>query len=115
MPEPKSKRSPADIAVLSWMVINVVFFLLELTQFNDTADLNNSIILVLMLVSIAGLGSMRKLGAAFATFGLTSAFSFNAFNVVYFPQVSFLNGVSAIINAIAIVYMFWSIFANRFR
>ncbi len=113
--ENKSGRSAAIYAILAWMVINAVFFALEVTVLNDAADLNNSIILVLSVLSIVGLSSMRKLGAAVATFSLTYAFSFNAFNVIYYPQVALLNGTSAIINAAAIIYMFKSIFANRYR
>lgn len=111
----KSSNSPAIYAVLAWMVINAVFMVLELTVFNDAADLNNSILLVLWVLSIGGLSLMRKLGAAVATFSLTYAFSFNAFNMIYFPEARLLNGTSLIINGIAIVYIFRSIFGNRFR
>ena len=113
--ETKSARSPAVAAIVAWMIINAVFFALELTVFNDAADLNNSITLVLMVLSVVGLLSMRKLGAAFATFALTYTFSFNTFNVIYYPQVFVLNGTSAIINGIAVVYLYRSIFANKFR
>ena len=102
-------------AIVTWMIINAVFYALEVTIFNDSADLNNSILLILMIVSTAGLLSMKKIGVALATFSLIYAFSFNAFNVIYFPDVRLLNGVSAIINAIAIVYMFISIFQNRYK
>ncbi len=98
------------------MVINMVFMVLELTIFEDAVDLNNSILLVLMTLSFVGLFTMRKLGAAVATFSLIYAFSFNAFNVIYFyPFSTLLNGASAVVNAIAIVYMFKNIFGNRFR
>jgi len=98
------------------MVINAIFMLLEIAVFNDAADLNNSVLLVLWVLSIAGLATMRKVGAAFATFSLNYAFAFNAFNVIYFhPTATTLNGTSAIINAIAIVYLFKNIFENKFR
>ncbi len=58
---------------------------------------------------------MRKVGAALATFTVIYAFSFNAFNVIYFPEVRLLNGISAIINASAVIYMFVAIFRNKFR
>jgi hypothetical protein len=105
---------PGTYAILAWMIINAVFMILELTIFNDAADLNNSILLVLWVSSIIGLVSMRRLGAALATFSLTYAFCFNAFNVIYY-SVYLLNGTSAIINAIAIIYMFRSIFDNKFK
>jgi hypothetical protein len=115
MSETKSYKSPAIYAILAWMVINAIFFLLEFTVFNDAADLNNSILLILWISSIVGLSLMRKIGAALTTFTLIYAFSFNAFNVIYYPQVFLLNGTSALINGIAIIYMFKSIFANSFR
>lgn len=112
----KSNRSPAIYAILVWMVINAVFMFLEVTFLNDAADLNNSVLLILWIVSIIGLATMRKAGAAFATFSLVYAFAFNAFNLIYFsPQAMLLNGISAIINAIAIIYMFRAISTNKFR
>jgi hypothetical protein len=113
--EIKSKNSTAIYAILTWIVINTIFMVLELTVLNEAADLNNSILLVLWILSIVGLLSMRKLGAALTTFALTYAFSFNAFNVIYFPTTSLLNGVSSILNAVAIIYMFRSIFANAYK
>ncbi len=98
------------------MVINTIFMALEVTVLNDAADLNNSVLLVLWIISIVGLATMRKAGAAFATFSLTYAFAFNAFNVIYFhPAATLLNGSSAIINCIATAYMFRSILQNKFR
>jgi hypothetical protein len=113
--EHNTKKLQVNYAILAWIVINTIFMLFELTVFNDAADLNNSVLLVLWVSSIAGLLSMRKWGAAFVTFTLTYAFSFNAFNVIYFPNTSLLNGISAIVNAIAIAYMFSSIFANKYK
>jgi hypothetical protein len=65
-----------------------------------------------MVLSIVGLASTRRAGAFFATFTLTYASAFNAFNVIYFLEVGLLNGVSAAINAVAIVYMYMA--SNRF-
>jgi hypothetical protein len=84
MPETKTKRTPATYTLAIWMIINAVFMALEVTVFNDAADLNNSILLVLWVASTAGLLLMKKYGAAIATFTLVYAFSFNAFNVIYF-------------------------------
>ncbi len=98
------------------MVTNAIFMALEVTVLNDVADLNNSVLLVLWIISIVGLATMRKAGAAFATFSLTYAFAFNAFNVIYFhPTATLLKGTSAIINGIAMACMFRSILQNRFR
>jgi hypothetical protein len=78
---------------------------LESTVFNDAADPNNSILLVLWVVSIVGLLSER-FGAAVAIFTLLYSFAFNAFNLLYFgASIALLNGVSAAINAAAIIYM----------
>ncbi len=101
--------------VAAWIVINILFMVLELTAFNDAADLNNSVLLVFWLSSIVGLALMKKWGGALVTFVLVYAFSFNAFNVIYFPNTSLLNGVSAVINAIAFIYMFASIYRNKFN
>ncbi len=93
-------------AIIAWMAINVAFMALELTVFNDAADPNNSILLVLWVLSIVGLLSARRFGAAVAIFTLVYAFAFNAFNLLYFgPSIALLNGVSAVVNAVAIVYM----------
>jgi hypothetical protein len=111
----KSKRAPAIYAIVAWMIINVIFFALEVTTLGDIADLNNSILLVLFILSTIGLLSMRKAGAALALFTLIYAFSFNSFNVIYFPEVRLLNGISAIVNVAAIVYMFITIFQTKYR
>jgi hypothetical protein len=97
------------------MAINAVFMALEVTIFQDAVDLNNWILLALWVLSIAGLMLERKWGAALVTFTFIYAFSFNAFNCIYFPPVRVLNGASALINAVAIVYMFQSIFANKYK
>jgi hypothetical protein len=52
---------------------------------------------------------------AITLFTLIYAFSFNAFNVIYYSEVIVLNGLSAIINAAAIVSMFTIIFQNKFK
>ncbi len=114
MGELKPKRSPAIFAVVAWMVINAIFMALELTAFGDAADLNNSILLILWAASIVGLLTMKKAGAAFATFTLVYAFSFNAFNLIYFTEVYVLNGTSAIINGVAATYMFYAVFSQKF-
>jgi hypothetical protein len=47
MSDLKSKRTPATYAIVIWMMINAIFMGFELTVFNDAADPNNSILLVL--------------------------------------------------------------------
>ncbi len=110
----ENKRPLGIYAVLAWMIFNAIFYALELTIFNDAADLNNSIMLVLWVLSITGLISMRKIGAAIATSTLIYALAFNTFNVIYY-SVYLLNGASLIINIIAAIYMFRIIFANKFK
>ena len=113
MSENKAKRTPAIYATVVWMIINAVFMALEVTVFNDASDLNNSILLILWVLSIAGLIFLKKYGAAIATFTLIYAFSFNAFNLIYFgASIALLNGVSAIINATAAFYMLFSLAQN---
>ena len=103
----EQKRAPATYAIIIWMTINVVFMTLELTVFNDAADPNNSILLVLWVISAASLLLIRKQGIAIAVFTLIYAFSFNAFNLLYFGlSIALLNGISAIINLAAAIYLF---------
>ena len=96
------------------MIFNAIFYSLELTILNDSADPNNSIMLVAWVLSIIGLLSMRKVGAALATSTLIYALSFNTFNVIYY-QIYLLNGTSAVINIIATIYMFRVIFKNKLK
>ena len=67
-----------------------------------------------MLRAGAGLTLIRKWGAALTTFTLIYAFAFNTFNVIYYA-LYLLNGTSAIINAVAIIYMFKNIFTKKFN
>jgi hypothetical protein len=106
-------RSPTIYALLIWMLFNAIFYLAELTVFNDAVDLNNSIMLVLWVLSIVGLASMKKWGSALAAFTLSYAFAFNVFNVIYYYLYT-LNGTSAVINAIALIVIFREIFSNKF-
>jgi hypothetical protein len=110
----EDKRPLGIYAVLAWMIFNAIFYSVELTILNDSADLNNSIMLVMWVLSIIGLISMRKIGAAIATSTLIYALSFNTFNVIYY-SIYLLNGTGLIINIIAAIYMFRIIFANKFN
>jgi hypothetical protein len=102
----KTKRTSATYAIVVWMLVNVVFMALELTVFNDAADPNNSILLVLWVVSAASLLLTKKYGEAISVFTLIYAFSFNAFNLLYFGlSIALLNGISAIINLAAAIYL----------
>ncbi len=102
----KPKGASATYAIVVWMLINVVFMALELTVFNDAADPNNSILLVLWVVSAASLLFIKKYGEAISVFTLIYAFSFNAFNLLYFGlSITLLNGISAIINLVAAIYL----------
>jgi hypothetical protein len=96
------------------MVFNAIFYLTELTLFNDVVDLNNSIMLVLWVISIMVLVLMKKWGAALAAFTLSYAFAFNVFNVIYY-YLCMVNGTSAIINAIAVIVIFIEIFSSKFH
>lgn len=114
MSNTKRKMTPAIYAIIAWMIINVVFMALELTAFNDAADLNNSILLILWIVSITSLFFMKRYGISVATFTLIYAFSFNAFNLIYFGlTIALLNGISAIINATAAIYLLINMVRDR--
>ena len=82
----ENKRPVGIYAVLAWMIFNAVFYALELTIFNNAADLNNSIMLVLWVFSVIGLISVRKIRAALATSTLILALAFNTFNVIYYQS-----------------------------
>ena len=115
MSEIKPKRLLSVLAIMCWMTVNILFMVLELTAFSDASVLNNSILLILWLSSLGALLLMRKWGAAFAISVLIYAFSFNAFNIIYFPETAILNGFSGIINAVAVIVMFRGIFENKFK
>jgi len=96
------------------MAVNVVLMILELTVFGDAADLNNSLDLILWVASIADLASMRKCGAALPIFTLTYTLSTSMNNIIYYSLWA-INGPRVVINAIAILYLFKSIFADKFK
>jgi hypothetical protein len=108
-------RPPTTYAVVAWMITNAIFFAIEVIALNDAVDLNNSILLVLFILSTIGLLSMKKAGAAITLFTLIYAFSFNSFNAIYFSDARLLNGISAFVNLVAIAYMFISIFQSKYR
>ena len=110
----KPKTPLAAYLIIAWMVINAVFMVLELTVFGDAADLNNSIELVLWVGSITGLVSMRKWGVALATFTLCYTLSTSMGNIIYYG-IWAVNAPRVIINAVAILYLFRSMFAGKFK
>jgi len=109
----RQRRAPAIYAIVAWMIINIVFMTLELTVFNDAADPNNSILLILWIISTVSLLLLKKHGLAIAVFTVIYAFSFNAFNLLYFGlSIALLNGLSVIINFVIAIYML-AILARR--
>jgi hypothetical protein len=109
----RQRRAPAIYAIVTWMIINIVFMTLELTVFNDAADPNNSILLILWVISTASLLFLKKYGLAIAIFTVIYSFSFNAFNLLYFGlSIALLNGLSAIVNLVAAIYLL-AILAHR--
>ena len=74
--------------------------------------MNNSIELVLWILSIIGLISTRKWGAAVTIFTLCYTLSSSAGNVIYYMLCA-LNAPRVIINAAAIIYMFKLIFETN--
>ena len=115
MSKQKTKPSLANIAITVWMAINAAFFALMLTS--DAADANNSIILVLMIASIVTLLSTSKIGYGTSIFALIYAFSFNAFNLIYFsadlPTAALIiNITSAILNAVASICLLKIVLKN---
>jgi len=114
-------EKPVGIYLISvWMVINVLIMALLIP--GDSADLNNYIEVILWIVSIGGLLTMRKVGAALAIVVLcvTLSTSMGIFLLAYYNNlmtepVAYINALRMILNALAIVYMFRGVFANKFK
>jgi hypothetical protein len=129
----QNQKSPTPkglFAVIAWMIINIAVFALLIPR--DSTDLNNYIEPLLLAVSIAGLLTMRKAGAAFATSVLcislstsmgivlldyyasqTSAITADALNELI--TAASINALRIALNIVAVIYMFRLIFANKFR
>ena len=108
--ENKSSRSTMTYLIVVWMAINVLIMLLMLPE--DYMDPNNWIELVLWASSIAGLLSIKKWGAALATFTLCYTLSTSVGILIYY-QI-WLNAV-CFTNTLLIIYMFRSIFEAKFK
>jgi len=93
------------------MAVNVLLMLMLLPE--DYLDLNNWIELGLWTSSIVGLLSMKKWGASLTTFTLVYTLSLSVSIVIYY-QI-WLNVIRIIINALLTVYMFRSLFADKFK
>jgi hypothetical protein len=99
------------------MFLNIALFVLFILN-GDYADLNNWIEIGLWLASIAGLLSIRKWGAAFAIFTLSYSTSTSVGILIYAPEFFYQlwpNALRIVINVVVLVYLFRSIFANRFK
>jgi hypothetical protein len=72
----------------------------------DTADFNNWVEIALWVSSIVGVFSMKKCGAAFAIFILSTSMN----NVIYYGI--WINAVRVIINIPIIIYLFRKIFSK---
>jgi hypothetical protein len=114
------KRPVGIYLIIVWMAINLV--LLALMIPGDHSDLNNYIEPILWAASMAGLLTMKKAGAAFATSVLCITLSTSMFNVLiaYYTgntgePVAYVNALRIVINAVTVVYMFKSIFAGKFK
>jgi hypothetical protein len=102
------------------MVINTAIMLILIP--GDPTDLNNYLEPILWVVSLIGLFTMTKAGAALATSVLCITLStsvgivFLAYYVNLMTEpVAYINVIRIAINAVAIVYMFKSIFAGKFK
>ena len=94
------------------MALNILLVIVLIAS-GDEEDFNNWIEIGLWASSIAGLLSMKKWGAAWTTFTLIYTLSTSMGIVIYY-QI-WLNAARVIVNAIIIVYMFKSIFENKFK
>jgi hypothetical protein len=115
--------------IIVWMVINLAVFALLIP--GDATDLNNYIEPILLVLSMVGLLSMKKLGAAFATcalcISLSTSMGIVLLNYYSFPTAETSEAVNTLLtaaginalriglNIVAVVYLFKLIFANKFR
>jgi uncharacterized membrane protein (DUF2068 family) len=94
------------------MALNIVL-MASLILSGDVEDLNNWIEIGLWVVSIGGLLTMRKWGAAFAIVVLVYTLSTSVGILIYY-QV-WLNAVRVAINVPLIIYLFHELFRGKFK
>ncbi|MFB3888186.1 MAG: hypothetical protein ACE14S_01745 [Candidatus Bathyarchaeia archaeon] len=106
--------------IIAWMALNVALLMLLIP--GDLEDLNNYIEFVLWIASIAGLATMRKAGAAFATAVLCVTLGTSLGNVLlaYYSgvmghPVAYVNGLRIAVNAAAAAYMFKRMFEGKYE
>jgi len=116
----KPSRTAGIYLLLVWMAINLVFMIILIP--GDPTDLNNYIEPILWAASLIGLLTMTKTGAAIATSVLciTLSTSMGIVLLAYYTNgldqpVAYINALRIAINIVAIVYMFKSIFAGKFK
>jgi hypothetical protein len=102
---------PIYITVV-WMAVNILL-MVTLIVSGDQADLNNWIEIAFWALSIAGLLSMKKWGAAFAVFTLCYTLSTSMGILIYY-QV-WINALRVAVNIPLIVYLFQELFAGKFK
>jgi hypothetical protein len=106
------QRSPVLYGIAFWMAINI-FLMITIIASGDFEDLNNWIEIGLWAISIPALLSTKKWSVAFALFTLIYTLSTSMGILIYY-QV-WLNALRVVINSVAIVYLFTSIFQRKFK
>jgi hypothetical protein len=116
----KPNRQIGVYIILVWMVLNTA--LLALMIPGDSTDLNNYIEPVLWVASIMGLAAMKKEGVALAitVLGITLGTSLSNVLISYYTghlgePVGYLNALRIVVNAVAIIYLYRSIFDGKFK
>lgn len=101
------------------MLLNVLLFLAMIP--GDPQDVNNYIEVLLWIPSIIGLWTMKKVGATLSVtvLGVTIGTSmYIVLEAYYLDMLSEafapINALRIAVNAVAIVYLFKQIFANKF-
>jgi hypothetical protein len=112
----KTKPSPVIWAIVVWVILNIIIMALSLLG-GDTADLNNYIEIALWTLSIAGVLSMRRWGAAFAIFTLSYTLAASVYNLIYFLSVNPNLWPNALrfINVAIIIYLFKTLFDGKLK
>jgi len=112
----KTKIPPLIYAIVAWMIINILILALSILG-GDIADLNNWIEIALWIISIAGVLSMRKWGAAFAIFALSYTLSTSVSNLIYYLAINPNLWPNALrfINVPIIILLFKTVFDGKLK
>ena len=116
----QASRPIGVYVLIVWMALNIVLFALLIP--GDAQDLNNYIEIVFWVISAVSLWSMKKSGVALvvAVLCITLGTSMGNVLLAYYTNlmaepVAYVNALRIVLNAVAAIYLFRLIFANKFK